>query len=404
MTTDALERAWPDIAIPPGELLGEELEARGMSQQDLARRMGRPAQMVNELIHGKKALTPETALGLEKVLGIPASFWTNSESSYQLVRSRIGERERLEREAETWLPEFPVAEAVRRGLLAVKPRARPWEKAHALLQFLGYGSFAQWEAQTATAAGLRVTDPKRASRGALALWLREGENDGHEQAAEPYDEARFREALKALRAYTTSGPEVFPEQMRERCAEAGVAVSFIREYPKANATGAARWLQPDKGHIQLSLRHKTADVLWFTFYHEARAPARRALQGRAHRRDARDRAGRRRGGRLRRLRPRHAHPRRRLGRIHRHGALLPARRPRVRGGVGHPSGHRRRAAPARAPHPLQQPQPPEDAVEVGPRLGPPPHEHADARDGGQGEGAQLHQVDCVEAALRQQCR
>ena len=269
MTTDALERAWPDIAIPPGELLGEEIEARGMSQQDLARRMGRPAQMVNELIHGKKALTPETALGLEKVLGVPASFWVNSESSYQLVRSRLGERERLEREAETWLPEFPVAEAVRRGLLAVKPRARPWEKAHALLQFLGYGSFAQWEAQTATAAGLRVTDPKRASRGALALWLREGENDGHEQAAEPYDETGFREALKALRSYTTSGPEVFPEQMRERCAAAGVAVSFIREYPKANATGAARWLQPDKGHIQLSLRHKTADVLWFTFYHEA---------------------------------------------------------------------------------------------------------------------------------------
>ncbi len=269
MTTDAHERAWPDIAIPPGELLGEELEARGMSQQDLARRMGRPAQMLNELIHGKKALTPETAIGLEKVLGIPASFWTNSESSYQLVRSRIEERERLEREARTWLPEFPVAEAARRGLLAVKPRAKPWEKAHALLQFLGYGSFAQWEAQTATVAGLRVTDAKRASRGALAVWLREGENDGHEQAAGPYDETRFREALKALRSYTASGPDVFPGQMRERCAEAGVVVSFIREYPKANATGAARWLQPDKGHIQLSLRHKTADVLWFSFYHEA---------------------------------------------------------------------------------------------------------------------------------------
>ena len=269
MTTDAYERAWPDIAIPPGELLGEELEARGMSQQELARRMGRPAQMVNELIHGKKALTPGTALGLEKVLGTPASFWTNSESSYQLIKSRIEEREQLEREAETWLQEFPVAETVRRGLLAVKPRARPWEKAHALLQFLGYSSFAQWEAQTATAAGLRVTDAKRASRGALAVWLREGENAGHEQAARPYSETAFREALTTLRASTTTGLEIFSEEMRERCAEAGVVVSFVKEYPRANATGAARWLQPDKGQLQLSLRHKTADVLWFSFYHEA---------------------------------------------------------------------------------------------------------------------------------------
>ena len=151
----------------------------------------------------------------------------------------------------------------------MRSHAKPWEKAHALLQFLGYGGFAQWEAQTATAAGLRVTDAKRASRGALAVWLREGEQDGHEQEAEPYNETRFREALQALRAYTTSHPEVFSTQMRKRCAAAGVVVSFIKEYPKANATGAARWLRPDKGHIQLSLRHKTADMLWFSFYHEA---------------------------------------------------------------------------------------------------------------------------------------
>ena len=269
MAANTDKRLWPDIAIPPGELLGEELDARGMSQQELARRMGRPPQMVNELIHGKKALTAETALGLEKVLGIPASFWTNSESSYQLVKSRLDERQRLEEEAPCWLPEFPVADLIRRQVLPVRSHAKPWEKAHALLQFLGYGSFAQWEAQTATAAGLRVTDAKRASRGALAVWLREGEQDGHEQEAEPYNETRFREALQALRAYTTSHPEVFSTQMRKRCAAAGVVVSFIKEYPKANATGAARWLRPDKGHIQLSLRHKTADMLWFSFYHEA---------------------------------------------------------------------------------------------------------------------------------------
>lgn len=240
-----------------------------MSQQELARRMGRPAQMVNELIHGKKALTPETALGLEKVLGIPATFWTNSESSYRLTKSRIEEQERLEGEAQAWLSEFPVAEAIRRNLLVTGSRAKPWEKAHALLRFLGYSTFTQWEAQTATAAGLRVTDAKRASRGALAVWLREGELDGDQQEAEPYNEARFREALGALRTYTTSDPKTFSAEMRERCAAAGVVVSFIKEYPRANATGAARWLQPDKGQIQLSLRHKTADMLWFSFYHEA---------------------------------------------------------------------------------------------------------------------------------------
>lgn len=271
MATDMHDRAWPDVAIPPGELLGEELGARGMSQQELAHRMGRPPQMINELIRGGKALTPETALGLELALGIPASFWINSESSYQLARSRIEERERLEREAGEWLPRFPVAEMTKRGLIPVTSRAQPWEKARAVLRFLGFSRFDQWQAQwqAATAVGLRVTDATRASPGALAVWLREGELDGDARDATPYDEARFREALAALRAFTASDPPVLAAEMRTRCAEAGVAVSFVREYPKANATGAARWLRRDKGHIQLSLRHKTADVLWFSFYHEA---------------------------------------------------------------------------------------------------------------------------------------
>ena len=271
MTTDTHDRVWPDIAIPPGELLGEELEARGMSQQELARRMGRPPQMINELIRGGKALTPETALGLELALGIPASFWNNSESSYRLTLSRIEERERLEREAGEWLPRFPVAEMTKRDLIPVTSPAQPWETAWEVLRFLGFSRFDQWREHWATtlAVGLRVTDAKRTSPGALAVWLREGELDGQAREAAPYDETRFREALAALRAFTVSDPSVFAAEMRTRCAEAGVAVSFIREYPKANATGAARWLRRDKGHIQLSLRHKTADVLWFSFYHEA---------------------------------------------------------------------------------------------------------------------------------------
>ena len=225
-----------------------------MSQQELARRMGRPPQMVNELIHGKKALTPETALGLEKVLGIPASFWTNSESSYQLTRSRIEERERLERGGSgRGSTEFPVAEMVRRQVLAVQPRAKPWEKAHALLQFLGYSSFTQWEAQTATAAGLRVTDAKRASRGALAVWLREGENDGHEQEARPYSETTFREALTALRAYTTAGPDIFSEEMRPNDAQKRASSS-----PSSRSTQRRTRRAPRAGFSRTRVRSSSA--------------------------------------------------------------------------------------------------------------------------------------------------
>jgi HTH-type transcriptional regulator/antitoxin HigA len=82
--------AYPDIAIPPGEYLAEEIEARGMSQKELARRMGRPLNTINEIVNGKKAITAETALQLEEVMPeISARFWLNLETDYQLAKALI---------------------------------------------------------------------------------------------------------------------------------------------------------------------------------------------------------------------------------------------------------------------------------------------------------------------------
>jgi len=88
--------AYPDIAIPPGEYLAEEIKARGISQKDLARRMGRPANAINEIIHGKKAITAETALQLEEVMPeIPARFWLNLETDYQLTTVLINKSNKV---------------------------------------------------------------------------------------------------------------------------------------------------------------------------------------------------------------------------------------------------------------------------------------------------------------------
>jgi HTH-type transcriptional regulator/antitoxin HigA len=76
-------KAYPNIAIPPGEFLIEEIEARSITQKELARRMGRPLNAINEIINGKKAITAETALQLEEVMPeIPARFWLNLETDY----------------------------------------------------------------------------------------------------------------------------------------------------------------------------------------------------------------------------------------------------------------------------------------------------------------------------------
>ena len=74
--------------LSPGEVLEEELQTRGMTQKELAEKMGRPAQTINEIVRGKKELTAETALQLENVLGISAAFWVRMEAQYRLSLAR----------------------------------------------------------------------------------------------------------------------------------------------------------------------------------------------------------------------------------------------------------------------------------------------------------------------------
>jgi HTH-type transcriptional regulator/antitoxin HigA len=82
----------PWVAIPPGEHLAEHIEARGMSQSELARQMGRPVQVINEIIRGVKQVTAQTALQLERVLGVDAMFWMRLEADYRLNKARLATR------------------------------------------------------------------------------------------------------------------------------------------------------------------------------------------------------------------------------------------------------------------------------------------------------------------------
>jgi len=88
----ATDRTWPDVAIPPGEVLAEELEARGLTQSRLARLMRRPLQAINEIVRGRKRITGATALELADALGTSAEIWIRLEADYELNKARLARR------------------------------------------------------------------------------------------------------------------------------------------------------------------------------------------------------------------------------------------------------------------------------------------------------------------------
>jgi antitoxin HigA-1 len=85
--------------IHPGEvLLKEFLEPMGLSQYRLAKDTSVPPRRINEIVHGKRAITADTALRLSRYLGTSERFWLNLQTRYDLEREKDRLGDRLERE------------------------------------------------------------------------------------------------------------------------------------------------------------------------------------------------------------------------------------------------------------------------------------------------------------------
>lgn len=259
----------PDYIHPPGQSLVELLERKGLSQADLAERTGRPKKTINEIVKGKAAITPETALQLERVLGISASYWNNLEQFYRSSLARSEEKERLQRHV-TWLTKFPVAEMIKRGWIS--NRTDKVELLQQLLSFFGVASPDAWDelwSNGKEAAAFRRQKADATNVALTATWLRQGELHGQAVECQPFDATRFKAALNEIRELTSEADVgAAYERARTLCANAGVAFVVVQEFPKLGVFGATRWLSHDKALIQVSLHYKRADQFWFSFFHE----------------------------------------------------------------------------------------------------------------------------------------
>lgn len=257
----------PNYAVAPGAILEEWLEERGMSQTALAERMDRPIKTINELIKGKTSFTQETAFQLEAVTGIEATFWTNAYRIYIERAARLEEEQRLKSWAD-WAKRFPLSEMAQFGWIGAD--ADPVGRVRGLLRYFGVATPDAWESVYAEfQVAYRKSPAFNSNPAHLGAWLRQGELEAAKLDCASYDETRFKRALIELRRLTTAPPEHAGQKLVEQCKAAGVAVALVPELSKTHVSGATRWVTPIKALIQMSLRYKTDDHLWFTFFHEA---------------------------------------------------------------------------------------------------------------------------------------
>lgn len=270
MDNAALNRYTPDYTVTPGEVLEYELELRNMTRTELAKRTGLSEKHIIAILKGKGTIiiTPETAIKLERALGMPVEYWLNLEAHYQETRARLAEQAQLEKDL-GWLQRIPVNAMAKMGWLQKHKDKK--QQLDEVLRFFGIASVEQWdEIWPNVAVAYRQHNKHETFPEAVSAWLRKGELEAAAIPCRPFDKTAFRQALDDVRALTAeTDPVHFVPALQRHCAQAGVAAVFVPCLPKTGVSGATRWLNPDKAIIQLSLRYKTNDHLWFTFFHEA---------------------------------------------------------------------------------------------------------------------------------------
>ena len=268
MAADHEYRYVPESVLPPGATIAEILEDRGITQGDFALLLGRTEKNVSQLVNGKAPVNHDTALELERVLGVPASFWNNAEARYRDSLARQREDAVLAGEAE-WANRFPLKAMADHDWIARE--SSPSEQAAEVLRFFGTASPQAWEDYWASPKRLaaRMTAAYTVDIPSLTAWLRQGELMAQTVHTAPYDARRFGEVVVDARTMTRAPVDQAFAALRESCASAGVALVPVPELPNIRCSGVSRWLGPSKALIQLCLRYKSADQLWFSFFHEA---------------------------------------------------------------------------------------------------------------------------------------
>jgi HTH-type transcriptional regulator / antitoxin HigA len=264
MTNTPFVKNW---ASPPGDTILDAMEELGLTQRDLAARLGVTPKHVNDLVKGRANITADMAVRLESVFGEPASFWMKRDADYRLALARKAELAQAEADA-GWLQQIPYAEMVRLGW--VKKLSTAGERVLASLQFFGVGSVEAWNGYTRTLCpAFRDTGTFQRKDGAVAAWLRRAELEAIGLNTSPFDMGKLKGILEGIRALTLLGdPKEFIPQLATSCGACGVAIAFVPAPKGCPVSGATRWLTPDKALLALSLRHKSNDHLWFSLFHE----------------------------------------------------------------------------------------------------------------------------------------
>lgn len=253
-----------EYVIAPGETILELLEVHGMTQLDLANKTGINKKTINEIIKGKAPITTATALKLEYVFNIPASFWNNLESEYRESIERKKDYDSLV-DDEVYLENIPYAEMARRNW--VEPTRDAKEKIINLRKFFSVASLS-FDTELKSRLAFRKSNNDNFSFESLLCWIRYGEIQSSKDVYPKYNEEKLSNSVSEIRDLVSKPFLSVLDEIKSILTDCGISLVYEPHLPNTYVNGVAYKMTSDKAIIMISDRGKKDDILWFTLFHE----------------------------------------------------------------------------------------------------------------------------------------
>ena len=253
-----------DWVSAPGRTMLEMLDESSRSVLDLASHLGCGRGAVEALLAGEQTVTETTAALLSTFFQTTTSFWVKRESQFrarlELMKANGGSE---------WMKKLPLADMVAFQWVGAGSDS---ERLIQCLNFFECSGIAEWERRYGAVLNrtlFRKSTAFDSEVESVSAWLRQGERLARLVNTPLWSPTNLRAQLSSLRALSrVSDPSKFVPELVRICSSAGVAVVVVRTPQRCPASGAARFLSPEKAVIQLSFRHLSDDHFWFSLFHE----------------------------------------------------------------------------------------------------------------------------------------
>ncbi len=252
------------IASPPGATIKEQLIDRGMSQKEFAQRMDMSEKHISRLINGEVQLTPDMAMRLELVLGVPAHFWSRLESIYREKLVKAKAENEMETDIEI-VKKYPYNEMSKNGW--VPKTSKAIEKVIYLRKYFEVVKLSLLSDTLIPGITCRRLAEHEKADFALLAWAQKAKLEARTVHTNPINISKLSSLISSIRKMTRVNPLTFCNELVSMLADCGIALIFLPHIGGSFLHGAT-FYDGSKIVMGLTVQGKDADRFWFSLFHE----------------------------------------------------------------------------------------------------------------------------------------